>query len=88
MLRGILILNVPPKVDAWLDDEAHRSAMKKNDFALKLLKEAADPGQATASAPTSTAGTQKLLREFERWSKTMPIRTGHPVDDSRESIYD
>ncbi len=84
VLMGLLILNVPPKVDAWLDDEARRSAIQKNDLALKLLEEAA-AGQ--TDVPVSRAETQKLLRDFEQWCNTRPIRTGHPVDDSRESIY-
>jgi hypothetical protein len=79
---GLLILNVPPKVNAWLDEQAHRADMKKDDLALKLLKEAADTDQHTERAPTSGAGTRELLRDFEQWCLTRPIRTGHPVDDS------
>jgi hypothetical protein len=85
---GLLILNVPPKVDAWLDDQARRADMKKNDLALKLLKEAAGAGLTTAGESSSGAGTQTLLRDFEQWCKTKPIRTGHAVDDRREGIYD
>lgn len=85
---GLLILDVPPKVDAWLNEQAHRADMKKNDLAVKLLKEAAGASQVPASSPPSGTGTRDLLRDFDQWCLTRPIRTGHPIDDSRESIYE
>jgi hypothetical protein len=77
-----LILNVPPKVDAWLDEQARRADMEKNDLALKVLNEAAGAAQPTAGATTPKGGTGKILRAFEQWCLTRPIRTGFPLDDS------
>jgi hypothetical protein len=85
---GVLILNVPPKVEAWLDEQARHSDMKKDDLALKVLQEAANGGQTAIIKPGSRSGTSKISQAFEQWCQTQPIRTGHPVDDSRESIYD
>jgi len=80
---GLLILNVPPKVDAWLDEQARLAASNKNDFALKLLKEAATPALAgRASTP------EQRLKRFDDWIEKESVSVETPVDDSRDRIYE
>lgn len=79
-----LRIEVPPELEERLKATAAIAHINVEDFVLRTLRDRLDAEN--ESAPT-TSQAEPLSRWLSGWAMQFPILP-HPIDDSRESIYD